>query len=96
MAPDEMVYGPPLNTHCTTLEGASDRADLDAPRLKRSHCAALSPWAGPSFDMGCRLGWLALRANVRLHNDIHHSSTSLLLPVLVEEERRLVVTHRRR
>src|SRR6476620_9501174 len=30
---DETVYGPPLNTHYTTLEGPANRAHLQPPRL---------------------------------------------------------------
>ena len=35
---DETVYGPPLNTHCKTLNGPGNSADLDCTRLtaKRS------------------------------------------------------------
>jgi hypothetical protein len=45
---DETVYGPPLNTHCTALDGSCDCTDLhqtghdadqpDISRRQRSHC----------------------------------------------------------
>jgi hypothetical protein len=74
---DQTVYGPPMNTHCTTLEGGGHRAHLYPAMLKGPvdpyRWRAVS-WSG--LNLGCMRYRDTIDAELRLLTAVRQSIRS--------------------